>query len=160
MSVFKNQFSKALSVIKSDNADIPFPQATTSGTSTSVVENSLVDNTKNFNNLNVKAGDIVYNTTDGSAATVVRVVNNTTVLLNADIFGATAKAYTLYAASAQNTIGNRGCNLYVGGTGTLVVTTIDGSEATFAAVPAGTILPVQVVKLKSASTATSVIALW
>lgn len=160
MSVFKNQFSKALSVIKSDNADIPFPQVTASGTSTSVVVNSLVDSTKNFNNLNVKAGDIVYNTTDGTAATVVSVVNNTTVLLNADIFTAADKAYSLYAASAQNTIGNRGCNIYVGGTGTLVVTTIDGEDVTFAAVPAGTVLPVQVIKVKAASTATSLVALW
>lgn len=160
MSVFKSQYSKALSVIKSDNASIPFPQVTTSGASTSVVANSLEDSTKNFNDLNVKAGDIVYNTTDSTAATVVSVVDNTTILLNADIFGDVDKEYTLYAASAQNTIGNRGCNLYVGGAGTLSVTTLDGSDVTFTAVPAGTVLPVQVVKLKSASTATLVIALW
>lgn len=160
MSVFKSQFTKALSVIKSDDANIPFPQVTASGKSTDVVADSLVDSTKNFNDLNVKAGDIVYNTSDSTAATVIEVVDDTTILLNADIFGAADKDYHLYAASAQNTIGNRGCNIYVGGTGTLVVVTADENAVTFNGVPAGTVLPVQVLKVKAASTATGIIALW
>ena len=43
MSVFKSQFSRALAVIKSDNANIPFPAEVKSGANTSAVTNQLVD---------------------------------------------------------------------------------------------------------------------
>lgn len=160
MSVFKLQFSRALSVIKSDNANIPYPTAIESGTSTSVVASQLVDSTGAFVTNGVAPGDIVYNTTDSTAATVVSVTNETTIVLNANIFTATAKAYTIYQASSQTTIGNAGCALYVGGAGNVVVTTIGGDVITFSGVTAGSILPVQVVKVASATTATLINALW
>ena len=161
MSVFKNQFSKALQVLPSNDANIPFPQVVTSGKSTDVVADSLVDSTKNFNELKVAAGDIVYNKSDGSAATVIDVVDDTTILLNADIFGDVDRDYILYAASSQTTIGNQGCNLYVGAAGSLHVQTLDGNVLIFDGVQAGSILPVQVVKVYSGGTdADSIIALW
>lgn len=160
MSVFKSQFSRALSVIKSDNANIPYPADAASGTNTATGANQLIDSAATFVTKAIAPGDIVYNTTDGTAATVVSVTNQTTLVLNANIFAATAKAYVVYQASSQTTIGNAGCYLYVGGGGTLVVTTASGDIVTFTGVIAGTILPVQVIKLASASTATSVIALW
>ena len=160
MSVSKTQFYKALSVIKSDNCNIPFPQVLSTGTNTSVTASALVNTSGDFVNLGVQIGDIVYNTTDGTAATVTAVVSATQLTLNANIFTATSKSYTIYQANSLSGYSNGGCCLYVGGGGTVVVTTLGGDVVTFAAVPTGTILPVQVVKLASASTATSVIALW
>jgi hypothetical protein len=161
MSVFKSQFARALAVIKSDNANVPFAAPVKSGVNTSAVENELVDSAGDFINAGVKTGDIVYNTTDGSAATVVSVTSATVVVLNADIFADTDKAYTIYQASPQTTIGNTGCNLYIGGAGNVKVTTIGGDIVTFNAVPVGSVLPVQVIKLHSTgTTATLVNALW
>ena len=92
MSVFKSQFSRALEVIKSDNANVPFPAEIKSATNTSAVTDQLVDSPGDFINLNVKTGDIVYNTTDGLAATVLSVTSATVIVLNADIFAASGKA--------------------------------------------------------------------
>jgi hypothetical protein len=161
MSVFKTTFSRALAVIKSDNADIPFPAEVKSGTNTSAVTDQLVDSAGDFINAGVKTGDIVYNTTDGLAATVVSVTSATVIVLNADIFAASAKAYIIYQASPQTTIGNQGCNLYIGGAGNVKVTTIGGDIVTFTAPTLGQVLPVQVIKLHSAGTSATLInALW
>jgi len=161
MSVFKSQFSRALEVIKSDNANIPYPADSSSGTNTSVVVSSLVASAATFVTNNVATGDIVYNTTDGTAATVVSVTNQTTLVLNADIFTATGKAFVVYTASPQTSNGNPGCNLYIGGAGNVRVTTIGGDIVTFTAVPVGSVLPVQVIKLHgTGTTATLVDALW
>lgn len=163
MSVFKSQFSRALAVIPTDNANVPFPAPATSGTNTSVVVASLVSSTSNFLTSRVATGDIVYNTTDGSAATVLLVINATTLLLNADIFTAIAKDFVVYQASSQTTIGNQGCFLYVGGAGNVRVTTIGQDIITFSGTLAGTVLPVQVLKvhsIASGTTATLLNALW
>jgi len=161
MSVFKSQFSRALAVIKSDNANIPFPAEVKSGTNTSAVTDQLVDSAGDFINAGVKTGDIVYNTTDSLAATVVSVTSATVIVLNADIFAASAKAYIIYQASPQTTIGNQGCNLYIGGAGNVKVTTIGGDIVTFTAPTVGQVLPVQVIKLHSEVTSATLInALW
>ena len=56
---------------------------------------------------------------------------------------------------------NNGCVLYVGGTGTLKVTTIGGDDVTFVGVLAGTFLPVHVLRVWSTgTTATNIVALW
>jgi hypothetical protein len=54
MSVFKSQFSRALAVIKSDSADVPFPATNASGTNTSVSVSSLIDSAATFETNNVK----------------------------------------------------------------------------------------------------------
>lgn len=60
----------------------------------------------------------------------------------------------------NNARDTRGCLVYVGVTGDLAVETASGDTATFVAVPAGMILPVQVKKvLATGTTATSLIAL-
>ena len=161
MSVFKSQFSRALAVIKSDSADVPFPATNASGTNTSVSVASLIDSAATFETNNVKTGDIVYNTTDGNAATVLVVISETALLLNDDIFAASGKNYTIYQASPQTTIGNQGCNLYIGGAGNVKVTTIGGDIITFTATPVGQVLPVQVIKVHSTGTSATLInALW
>lgn len=50
--------------------------------------------------------------------------------------------------------------LYVGSGGDIVVTMYNGSDATFVGVPTGTILPIQVTKVKAATTAASILALY
>lgn len=49
--------------------------------------------------------------------------------------------------------------LYVGVTGSVVVTMANGTVLTFASVPAGTILPLRVTKVMAATGASSIVAL-
>ena len=140
---------------------MPFPATNASGTNTSVSVSSLIDSAATFETNNVKTGDIVYNTTDGNAATVLVVVSETALLLNDDIFAASGKNYTIYQASSQTSNGNPGCNLYIGGAGNVKVTTIGGDVITFTATPVGQVLPVQVIKVHSTGTSATLInALW
>lgn len=162
MSATMLQPGRALRVIPSNNAIIPYPAVVTTGTSTSVVANQLVASGANFITANVQPGDVVYNTTDSTAATVVSVTNATTLVLNADIFLAITKAFTIYNGSNfSDGTGNPGCVLYVGGTGNLNVTTIGGDTVLFNTIAASSFFPVQVRQVLSTSTsATNIIALW
>jgi hypothetical protein len=161
MSVFKTTFSRALRVIPSDNAVVPSVQQISTGTNTSAVTNQLVNSAGNFINLNVAVGDVVYNITDNTAATVVSVSSASVIVLNADIFAATSKTYVIYQQSAQTGSGNTGAFLFIGGAGNVAVTTLGGDDVIFNAVPVGTILAVQVLKVKATgTTATLINALW
>jgi hypothetical protein len=79
----------------------------------------------------------------------------------------TAPAYGAFAVtkSDSTTFDGVGANetpprsLYVGGTGDVVVTMFSGDVVTFSAVPAGTILPVCVKQVRTATTATNIIGL-
>ena len=164
MSVFKAQFTRALSVIKSDNAGIPNPNSIQSGTNTALVAaNNLTDIAATFVTNNVRTGDIVYNITDGTAATVVSVASNTSLTMNADIFpagGGTGKSYIIYQNSSQTGLPNTGNYLYIGGAGNVAVVTDGNDTVTFFGVPAGTTLPIQVTQVRTATTATNIVALW
>jgi hypothetical protein len=164
MSVFKTTFSRALNAIPSDNNNIPFPNAITTRANTSLTLNRLNDASALFIANNVKTGDIVYNTTIFLSATVLEVLNENTLILNADIFNATGQQYTIYQASSQTGLGNQGCYLYIGntsgGNNAVTVTTISGDFVEFKGLTSGTIIPVQVIALNSATTASSIIALW
>lgn len=160
MSVFKSQFSRAINVIKSDNANIPSPTLITTGTNTSISASKLICSSATFLTNNVSVGDIVYNTTDGTAATVITADSQTQLTLNADIFTAISKAFVVYQASAQTGLGNTGATLYIGGAGTLNVVTIGGDSLLISGLTAGSILPIQVLQVKSGGTATLITALW
>tara|TARA_R110000868_G_scaffold157445_1_gene384674 strand:- start:6 stop:491 length:486 start_codon:yes stop_codon:yes gene_type:complete len=161
MSATIIQAHRALRVLPSDNADIPFPAVAQVGRNTSVVANQLIDTAATFNTNFVRTGDIVYNTTDGTAATVVSVTNQTTLVLNADIFLAINKDFIIYQASAQTTIGNQGCVLYIGGAGNVAMTTNGSDVITFVGLNTGQFVPVQAVKVAlTGTTATNIIALW
>lgn len=60
--------------------------------------------------------------------------------------------------SADLTVVTRG--LWVGGAGTVVATMRGGGDVTFSGIPAGTLLPISVSRVKTASTATLIVALW
>jgi len=161
MATQKLQPTRALTVIKSDNAVIPFVNLIDSGINTSIVSSVLVSSSSIFVTDNVKTGDIVYNITDGTAATVVSVVSQTQIVLNADIFTATSKTFEIYQQSAQTGIGNQGCVLYVGIGGNIKVTTSGNDIVTFVNIQDGTFFPINVLKVFSeGTTATNIIALW
>jgi hypothetical protein len=158
MSVFKTTFSRALQVFPSSDANIPYPTVITSGTNTSTSSGQLIDNTTDFTLLNIKAGDIVYNTSTLSAATVINVKSADSLDLNADIFTTDPEAYVIYQASPQTGLGNQGCYIYIGEVDTnYVVVTIGGDEVEFKNPIKGTVLPVQIIKVISGG---NCVALW
>jgi len=162
MSVEIKQAHRALRVLPSNNADIPFPATNQTGTNTAVVAvNNLQDSAAAFITNGVKIGDIVYNTTDGTAATVVSVASNTSLFLNDNIFTAINKDYIIYQASPQTTIGNQGCVLYIGGAGNVTLTTNGSDIITLVGLNTGQFVPVQCTKVfLTGTTATNIIALW
>jgi len=163
MSVFKSTYSRVLRAHPSDNADIAYPNAIASGVSTSTIgTNIIVDVNGDFVNKGVKTGDVIHNDTLSTAATVVTVSSDgQTLVLNADIFLALGQSYIVYAMSSQSSQGNPGCVLYIGGAGNVSVVTIGGEQIGFTGLAAGTILPVQVRRLRATgTTATNVNALW
>ena len=161
MSVFKTTFSRALRAHPSDNADIAYPAQIAGGSNTTATAFKLINSAALYVTKNLKTGDVVHNDTAGTAATIVSVDSETELTLNANIFTSTGQVYAVYAMSSQTSMGNPGCFLYVGGTGNVSDVTIGGDIITFNGVPAGTTLPIQVVKLRSTgTTATLINALW
>jgi hypothetical protein len=157
MAYQKLQVSTALSVIKSDNANIPFPAVVVSGANNNVIANELEDTDVDFVAKNVAIGDVVYNITTNTAATVTKVVDNTRLLLNADIFLATGNSYIVYSRNTKN----EGCVLYVGTSGNVRILTAGGQDVVFANVLGGTFLPVQTLKVFATNTtASNIVALW
>lgn len=151
------QVAQGLAIYKSDNSDIPYYAPVTSGNVNDLaVANKLVDADATFITSNVQIGNIVYNTTLGTSATVTSVDSQTTLTLSADIM-AGVNAYVIY--EMQNP--DYGPVLYIGGTGDVRVTMYGGNILTFKAVPTGYFMPIHVKKLWSTgTTATDIIALW
>lgn len=166
MSVFKTTFSRALQIFPSDNANIPFINKITSGQNTSANVDTLTDSSADFIKDNIKEGDIVFNLSNSTSATVIKVKTSTQLDLNADIFVTDPQEYIVYQASPQTGLGNQGCYLYIGdtgeGTGAVTVTTIGGDIVTFNGIFRGTVLPIQVIKLHETNTSNvnKIVALW
>lgn len=158
MATPKLQVGRALAVIPSDNCNIPLPAITISGISTGLGVFSLTDTNTDFIVAGVQEGDVVYNMTDSTAATVTHVDSAHVLSLNATIFnlfGAT-KTYVIYSGTPKES-----CVLYVGGAGNIKLTTDAGDIVTFVALPVGSFIPVQTSKVFSTgTTATNLIALW
>lgn len=66
------------------------------------------------------------------------------------------------AVTEDNTtpLANTSRALYIGGDGDLTVTMLDGTDVEFVGVVAGTILPIRVTHVKTATTATNIINLY
>lgn len=150
---------RALRIIPSDNADIPYPAITTSGNNTSATSGKLVNSGATFQTSGVQIGDIVYNVTDQTTTFVTNVDSETVLSLNNNIFAAGSKAYVIYGGG-QNT----GCVLYVGGTGDINCVTEGGDTVLFKNVAVGIFggtCPIQVKKVLSTSTtATLINSIW
>jgi hypothetical protein len=164
MSVFQSQYTRALKVIPSDDANIPYPNVVISGTNGSVFLDSLIVLPPiDFIAANVAVGDIVYNITDQKAATVVEVVSENVLVLNSDAFTSLDAEFIIYNASPQTSNAPQGCYLYIGADGDVDVTTLGGDRVIFENLKAGTILYVQVIKVHSSaseSASTNILALW
>lgn len=170
MIINSSSYTSAIPVAPSDTINIPGPSVRVSAASTATTPdgtpNQLIDANANFvttyndngsvNNQGVSRGMIVYNmfatiasgTNSPLVATIVQVVNNTTLLLSADIFpfagGTSVSAYKIYDA---NTVSPPGAQIYVGTAGNLYVETINGDLVFIEDVPAGDILSVVVQKV-------------
>lgn len=161
MATQKLQVGRALAVIPSDYANIPFPAVTISSTVTTASGFTFTDSTANFIALGVQAGDIVYSYSAGAAATVESVQSADTLTINLSNTLGSGDEYIIY--NGQN---NNGCVLYIGvgptsGAGDIKVTTVGGDEVVFKNVTQGQFIPVQTIKLSSdGTTATNILALW
>jgi len=165
MANVRIQPSRALTVIKSDDADIPYPAIAVSGVDDTVpLGNQLIDSTKDFIALQIYPGNIVYNTSVSPplAATVVSLSPSSpdTLTLNAPIFTGAGDSYIIYQSSPMAGGQNTGCVLYVGTGGDVTVTTAGNDYVTFVNVQNGSFLPVQVVKVWNAGTSADILALW
>lgn len=157
MAYQKLQTSVGLNIVSTDNADIPSVGVVETGTNSTTVANALEDLSATFVTNGVQVGDVVYNNVTLQVATITKVIDNTRLLLNANIFLSTAESYTIYA---QSQVKNAAV-LFIGVGGTLRVITAGGQDITFNAILGGTFLPVQVLKVfKTGTTATNLIALW
>ena len=157
MAYQKLQTSVGLNIVSTDNADIPSVSVVETGTNSTTVANALEDLSATFVTNGVQVGDVVYNNVTLQVATITKVIDNTRLLLNANIFLSTAESYTIYA---QSQVKNAAV-LFIGVGGTLRVITAGGQDITFNAILGGTFLPVQVIKVfKTGTTATNLIALW
>lgn len=156
MATQKLQVGRAISVIPSNNCDVPFPALTTSGQNTAFSGSQFSDGTKDFQALNVQAGDIVYNTDSSASATVIRLVNSFTIELNSTIFTGTNEDYQIYKGG-----GNDGCVLYVGVSGDLRVTTAGGDVVSLVGISGGQFIPIHITKVWfSGTSAGNIVALW
>tara|TARA_R100000353_G_scaffold172590_1_gene137938 strand:- start:96 stop:629 length:534 start_codon:yes stop_codon:yes gene_type:complete len=155
--------SKVLAVVASDTIPIPSPNAVPlSGTTTATTTNKLVDVGADFSN--VVVGDIVYNTTDNTVATVSEVETSTILVLSANIF-TSPEDYIVFQAGPifeQRIDSSSGCLLYVGSNEATMdvaksyvdvkVKTVNGDDIVFSNFPVGEYLPVQITNLFSTGT--------
>ena len=157
MATQKLQVGRAISVIPSNNCDVPFPALTVSGENNGTYGGpEFSDGTKDFQALGVSAGDIVYNITLGLSATVIRLVNSYTVELNSPIFDDVDQQYQIFKGG-----NNDGCVLYVGSSGDLRVTTVGGDVVSLVGVSGGQFIPIHITKVwYSGTSASNIVALW
>ena len=149
------QVQRALTVVPSDTIGVPDPRRfTVSSAATSTTTNKLVDTGGLFTTTNlVGVGDIVYNITDGTIATVTAVDSATILTLSANIM-ASGESYSIYRGEADS------CLLYIGTAGNLKVLTSGDDIITYNAVAAG-FFPVHVKKVFSTGTgASNIVANW
>ena len=160
----------AIEVIASNTIPIPSPDMTpVSGEATGTTADKLVDSGKDFTANGVQIGDIVYNTTDKTVATVTAIDSATQLELSDNIMAAN-ELYTIYLTGTDRPKSAEGCILYVGSndlTATVAnikVKTIHGDDVTFSTFPVGNYLPVQVVQLYATGTTdvsdNNCIAIW
>ena len=159
MKFLKTHYGRAINVIPSDTVNIPNPAGLgLTGTADGTGTNKLIDSSANFTtNL---LGAIIVNTTDSTTANVIGFTDNTTLILDADIF-ISGNEYSIY-----NSDNNQGCSIYIPAQtpDKLRVLTVGGDIITFREcgdTNASSILPVNVLRVFSDDTnLTDLIALW
>lgn len=163
MANLKLQGYLGVDIIPSDLANVPYPSIAAEGSATSTSASELIDTGADFKKDVIKAGDIVYNTSTGEAATVESVSSLDTLVLNDNII-VSGNDYIIYNGSNysgyENAMG--GCVLYLGNEdGDLQVTTVSGSVLQFKGLKAGNFFPVQVIKVwKTGTSLENIIGIW
>ena len=169
MANLKLQASRALLVIPSDNCPIPSPNLMATGVIGTVGASTIVDPSAEFVTTDasgntiytVNPGDVVYIYGTFEAATILQVINATTLALNAPI-GVVGQDYKVYLQGPMSGYGNNdGCVLYIGIAGDITVDTSAGDNVIFQGLIGGTFFPVNLGKLYATGTdAENIIALW
>lgn len=142
MSSTKLNPTRALKVIPSDDCNVPSPNLLIEGETTDYSDAvTLIDTNVQFivsgesestasqgtKQFVVNVGDVVYSYQTGLAATIVEVLSDTELLLNAEILdGGSGVRYYIYQEGPTTGQGNQGCLLYIGaaGSSSLHITTI------------------------------------
>ena len=155
MAYQKLQPSAAINVIPDNNIIIPLPNQVATGATTAAAAGKLTDSAAKFLTT-ASVGDVIYSGTGAvrDAITTVTAVDSDTVLSVATAVAIT-KNYNIYSSGL-----NEGTILYVGGEGNVVVETAAGNEVTFTEISAGTFMPVQILKVKTTTAASNIIAMW
>jgi hypothetical protein len=157
MATQKLQVGRAFPVtIFSDDVNIPFPEISTFGVATGGGTTSLENSSVDFVQGQINPGDIVYNTSAGTTDIVAGIISSTELELAGYGGGfGPGDAYNIYAGN-----NHQGCVLYIGGAGNLEVETVGGDIVTFVGVQAGQFIPVNVMKVRAATSASNILALW
>ena len=117
MSSTKFNPTRALKVIPSDNCNVPYPTVLAQGVTVGEATDLLITSGGPFitNSIyNVNTGDVVYNITSSKAATIIEVIDNDKLLLNADIM-LVGEEFIIYQEGPTTGLGNQGCLLYLSG---------------------------------------------
>ena len=157
MATQKLQVGRAFPITTySDDVDIPFPALSASGSATVSNVTKLEDSTADFIQGQINPGDIIYNTSTSEADVVSGVDSPTVITLGGFSGGFTSgDTYVIYAGN-----NHQGCVLYIGGAGDLDVQTVGGDNVTFVGVTVGQFIPVNVMKIRTGTSASNIIALW
>lgn len=165
----------AQEIIASDTLPIPSPDLPVlSGTTTATTASKLVNAGANFSSVSV--GDIVYNTTDNTSASVTAIDSSTILSISANIF-TSPENYTIFLGGPNGSSrinSSEGCLLYVGSNAKprdidesyvdIKVQTTAGNDIIFSSFPVGKYLPIQVLQLFSTGTdaaaRNSCVAIW
>lgn len=158
MAYQKLQGRRAINVYPQDDVPIPSPSSKrVTGQNDAVVVGYLQDTSTDFTYYGVKAGDVVYNTTTGRAAKVLKVVGLNDLLLSADIFLVLSQDYVIYSME----LSEDGPVLFVGTGGDLNIVTSGGDTVLLTNLPDASYVPIMVKSVQSTSTSCSnIIALW
>ncbi len=143
MQANKTQYGRALAIIPSDTVPIPniateVVRSTTTGASSDFI---LEDDNVNFIDLNVNQMAIVYNLTQQTSTTAIRIESANSLLLTDNIMSG-GDEYIIY-----NEADIAGCALYIATKNIenqITVKTVGGDVVTFFRFQGGTILPVNV----------------
>ena len=157
MAYQKLQTQRAIAVIPNDSGTvIPSPGGEIlSGTSSLLTSAFNLVGNPSDDFLKAQPGDVIYNITDSTTATITA-VQKTLLTLNANIFTAASKAYKIYS-----TRGSDGPVLYVGTGGTVVMKTVGGDTVTLVNVPDASFLPIMTsVVVATGTTASNILGLW
>lgn len=157
MAYQKLQVGNALNVIPSDTINIPNPALkAVSSVNTGGEANAIIDDTVNFNALQIVIGSVIINETSGLISTVTSIISDTELGLADDIFTTTGNSYSVYSPEPRE-----GCVLYVGTGGDVNITTWGGQTVLFKNVSSGSYIPVQTRRVNSSLTsASNIVALW